>query len=109
VIGVVAMAVFGTLRSSAIGADRLSAQSGTATVLIALGLVALGELMRPLRPLRVWLLVVLVGLAVGAFTIPFVADFFALEIPSAKEVVPILVGCLGGSALVVLAARWVGD
>ncbi len=109
VIGVVAMAVFGTLRSSAIGADRLSAQSGTTAVLIALGLVALGELMRPLSPLRVWLLAVLVGLAVGAFAVPFVADFFSLEIPSANEVVPILVGCVGGGALVMLAARWLGE
>jgi hypothetical protein len=78
VIGVVAMAVFGTLRSSEVGADRAAAQSGTTMVLIALGLVALTLLVRPLNALRI-------------------------EMPSAKELMPIVVDRIGGGALLVLA------
>ena len=37
----------------------------------------------PARPIRGALIVVLVVMAIGAFTIPFVADFFLLEIPPA--------------------------
>ena len=75
-IGAVSMGVFAVLRSAVIGADRTAAQSGTTLVLTALGLVALHELMRPLDRLRAGLLVVLVAMAIGVFTIPFVADFF---------------------------------
>ena len=103
VIGVVSMAVFGTLRSSSIGADRLAAQSGTTMVLTALGLVALYELMRPLDRIRGGLLAVLVAMGVGAFTIPFVADFFSLELPSGKAALAIAAGVVvGGIALAVV-------
>ena len=103
VIGVVSMAVFGTLRSSSIGADRLAAQSGTTMVLTALGLVALYELMRPLDRVRGGLLAVLVAMGVGAFTIPFVADFFSLELPSGKAALAIAAGVVvGGIALAVV-------
>jgi cation-transporting P-type ATPase E len=105
VIGVVAMAVFGILRGTAVGADRPAAQSGVTMVLTALGLVALHELMRPLDRRRTVLLVVLVAMAVGAFLIPFVADFFSLQIPSARQFVPILAGALAGAVGVVLVAR----
>ena len=44
-------------------------------------------------------------MGVGAFTIPFVADFFALQLPAATEVAPIVIGCLGGAMAVVLAVR----
>jgi cation-transporting P-type ATPase E len=103
VIGVASMAVFGTLRSASVGADRLAAQSGTTMVLIALGLVALYELMRPLDNVRGGLLAVLVAMGVGAFTIPFVADFFSLEIPSGTAAMAIAAGVLvGGVALAVV-------
>ena len=59
------------------------AQSGAALTLVALGLWVLYELARPLDRIRLVLIVVLVAMAVGAFTIPFVADFFLLEIPPA--------------------------
>ena len=104
-IGVVSMSVFAVLRSAAIGADRAAAQSGTALVLTALGLVALHELMSPLDRLRAGLLGVLVAMAIGAFTIPFVADFFSLQVPAADEAVAIAVGIAAGTAGVVLAAR----
>jgi hypothetical protein len=44
-------------------------------------------------------------MAVGAFLIPFVADFFSLQIPSARQFVPILAGALAGAVGVVLVAR----
>ena len=71
--------------ASSVGADRVAAQSGTTLVLTALGLVALYELMRPLDRLRAGLLAVLVVMGVGAFTIPFVADFFSLQVPAGDQ------------------------
>jgi cation-transporting ATPase E len=106
VIGVVSMAIFGTLRSSSIGSDRLAAQSGTTMALTALGLVGLFELMQPLDKVRAALLAVLVALGIGAFTIPFVADFFSLEIPSGEEAMVIGIGVLVGAAAVVLSVRF---
>jgi len=105
IIGVTSMTVFAVLRSGAIDADREAAQSAITMVLTVLGLVALSELMRPLDTLRGALLAVLVVMGVGAFTIPFVADFFELQIPSAAEALPIAVGCAVGGALIVLAVR----
>ncbi len=105
VIGVVAIAVFGVLRAAAIGADRAAAQSGVTMVLTALGLVALHELMRPLDRRRSVLLAVLLAMGVAAFTIPFVADFFALQIPSAEQSLPVLAGTIGGGVGVVLVVR----
>ena len=93
------------LRSAVIGADRAAAQSGTTLVLTALGLVALHELMRPLDRLRAGLLVVLVAMAIGAFTIPLVADFFSLQVPAADQAVAIAVGVVAGACGVVLMAR----
>jgi cation-transporting P-type ATPase E len=106
VIGVVSMAVFGTLRSSSVGADRLAAQSGTTMVLTALGLVGLFELMQPLDRMRSALLGVLVLMGVGAFTIPFVADFFSLQVPSGKEALAIGAGIVVGGAAVVASVRF---
>jgi len=59
-------------------------QSGTTAALIALGLWALYELARPLDALRLGLIAALVVLGIAAFTVPFVADFFLLEIPSGE-------------------------
>jgi cation-transporting ATPase E len=63
--------------------DVEMAQSGATLTLVALGLWVLYELARPLDRTRAVLIVVLVVMAVGAFTIPFVADFFLLEVPPA--------------------------
>ena len=105
VVGGTSMTVFAALRSSAVGAERLAAQSGTALVLTALGLVALHELMRPLDRLRAALLGVLVALGVGAYTVPFVADFFSLEVPAGDQALVIGAGLAVGGCGVVLAAR----
>jgi cation-transporting ATPase E len=58
-------------------------QAGATVVLVALGLWVLFELARPLDRIRVVLLVVLVAMGIGAFTIDPIADFFLLEIPPA--------------------------
>jgi cation-transporting ATPase E len=63
--------------------DVEMAQSGATLTLVALGLWVLYELARPLDRIRATLIVVLVVMSVGAFTIPFVADFFLLEVPPA--------------------------
>ncbi len=75
-------------------------------VLTALGLVALYELMRPLDGIRGGLLAVLVAMGVGAFTIPFVADFFSLEIPSGKAALTIGAGVIVGGVGVALVVRF---
>jgi cation-transporting P-type ATPase E len=105
-IGVVTMGVFSSLRSSMVGADRLAAQSGATMVLTALGLVALFELMQPLDRIRAALLAVLIAMGVGAFTIPFVADFFSLQVPSGKEFVPIVLGVAVGGVAIVLGVSF---
>jgi cation-transporting P-type ATPase E len=58
-------------------------QAGATVVLAALGLWVLFELARPLDTIRLVLLIVLVAMGVGAFTIDPIADFFLLEIPPA--------------------------
>jgi cation-transporting ATPase E len=63
--------------------DIEMAQSGATLTLTALGLWVLYELARPLDRIRAALIAVLVVMAIGAFTIPFVADFFLLEVPPA--------------------------
>jgi cation-transporting ATPase E len=105
VIGVTSMVVFAILRSAAVGAQRAEAQSATTLVLIALGLVALHELMRPLDALRLGLLGVLALMGIGAFTIPFVADFFSLDVPAADQAVVIAAGVAAGGLGVVAVAR----
>jgi cation-transporting ATPase E len=84
------------------------AQAGAALTLTALGLWVLYELARPLDQIRVILLVVLVAMGVGAFTIPFVADFFLLEIPEAEYAAWIAGVVVVGCALISLGLHLVG-
>jgi cation-transporting ATPase E len=105
VIGIVGMVTFATARTDPIGLDRAGAQSITTLVLIGLGLVALHELMRPLDRLDMALLVVLVGLAVAAFTVPLVADFFRLEPPGAVDGLLAGIAVLGGGSAIVLVSH----
>jgi cation-transporting P-type ATPase E len=84
------------------------AQAGAALTLTALGLWVLYELARPLDQIRVILLVVLVAMGVGAFTIPFVADFFLLEIPEAEYAAWITGVVVVGCALISLGLHLVG-
>jgi cation-transporting P-type ATPase E len=66
-----------------LGMEIEEAQSGAALTLTALGLWVLFELARPLDPLRLALLAVLVAMGIGAFTIAPIADFFLLDVPPA--------------------------
>jgi cation-transporting ATPase E len=73
-------------------------QSGATVALVALGLWVLFELARPLDRIRAVLLVVLVAMGIGAFTIDPIADFFLLEIPPATYAAwiagTVAVGCV---------------
>ena len=66
------------------------------------------ELARPLDRIRRVLILVLVVMAIGAFTIPFVADFFLLEIPPADYAVTIALIVGTACTLISLALRAVG-
>jgi cation-transporting ATPase E len=93
------------------GALELSfehAQAGAALTLTALGLWVLFELARPLDQLRIALILVLVAMAVGAFTIPFVADFFLLEVPEGEYGAWIAGVVAVGCALISLGLHLVG-
>ena len=83
VSGVAAMSVY-ELGNRALDLSIEHTQSGTTLSLIGVGLWLLYELARPLDRIRRVLLVALIAMAIGAFTIPFVADFFLLKIPSAE-------------------------
>ena len=95
-IGVAAFAVFAIARSSLVDASRESAESAATLTLVILGLWTLYELARPLDRVRTLLLVGLVAGAVGAFTIPFVADFFSLEVPPADVALTIAAAVAAG-------------
>jgi cation-transporting ATPase E len=82
ITGVTAMLVSQLATSDVLGQSPAQAQSGTTLALVALGLWVLYQLARPLDHIRRALLVVLVAMAIGAYTIPFVANFFLLDIPS---------------------------
>jgi cation-transporting ATPase E len=84
------------------------AQSGATLTLTALGLWVLYELARPLDAIRLALIAVLVVMGIGAFTIPFVADFFLLEIPPADFAAWIGGIVIAGCALISIALRVVG-
>jgi cation-transporting ATPase E len=105
VVGLTSMATFGLARSDLIGIDRAASQSIATLVLTGLGLVAVHELMRPLDRLDIGLLAVLVAMAVGAFTIPFVADFFLLERPGGEDGILAAAAIVLGGAAIVAANR----
>lgn len=80
VSGAAAMAVY-QIGHRVLDLSIEQAQSATALTLIGVGLWVLYELARPLDRTPIILTVALGVMAVGAFTIPFVADFFLLAIP----------------------------
>jgi cation-transporting ATPase E len=84
------------------------ARAGAALTLTALGLWVLFQLARPLDSLRVALIVVLVAMAIGAYTIPFVADFFLLEIPPGDFAAWIAGTIVVSCVLISLGLRLVG-
>jgi magnesium-transporting ATPase (P-type) len=80
--GVATMAVF-EIGLGPLDLSLAEAQSGAALTLVVVGLWVLFELGRPLDIVRTVLIGVLAVMAVGAFTIPFIAEFFLLEVPPA--------------------------
>jgi cation-transporting P-type ATPase E len=105
VVGVVTFVVFALARSSLVGASRETAQSGATLILTGLGLWTLYELARPLDTFRIALLVVLVAGGIAAFTVPFLADFFLLEVPPADLAALIAVGLAVGVVAITMAVR----
>jgi len=109
VSGVAAMSIY------KVGEDVLDlsiehAQSGAALTLTGVGLWLLFELARPLDRIRLVLIVALVAMAIAAFTIPFIGDFFLLEVPPADFAawiagVVIAAGALSSLALHAAGAR----
>ena len=107
VSGVAAMSIY------KVGEDVLvlsieHAQSGAALTLTGVGLWLLCELARPLDRIRLVLIVALVAMAIAAFTIPFVADFFLLEVPPADFAAWIAGVVVAAGALSSLALHTVG-
>lgn len=105
ITGAVTMTAFALARSELVGADRQGAQGVATVVLTGLGLVALHELMQPLDRFDVALLLGLILLGIGAFTIPFVADFFLLEVPRGAAALVATSAVIGGGALIAVANR----
>jgi cation-transporting P-type ATPase E len=105
VVGVVTMVVYGILRSSIVGADRESAQSGVTLLLTVLGLIALYELVQPLDRRRAALIVTMIVMLVGAYAIDPVADFFLLQRPVGDEAMAIAIGALVGAVGIVAGVR----
>jgi cation-transporting P-type ATPase E len=109
VVGVATFAVFAACRSDVVGASREQAQSAATLVLVALGLWVLYELARPLDRIRTALLAGLVAGGVGAFTIPFVADFFSLSVPSGDVAATVAIGVAAALPAITLAIRRFDD
>jgi cation-transporting ATPase E len=107
IMGVATMFVYEFVQGR-LGQTIEEAQSGAALTLIALGLWVLFELARPLDRIRVALLVVLMAMGIGAFTIDPVADFFLLEVPPA-DVAGWIAGVVAAACLLIsLALHLVG-
>jgi cation-transporting ATPase E len=103
--GAASIATFAVLSTPMLGADHHAAQSATTLVLTALGLVALDQLIRPIDQRRAALLLGLVVLAVAVFTIPPVADYFALRVPATEHLPVIAAGVLAGGSGIVAAGH----
>ena len=88
--GVATMAVY-ELGNGPFDVSIQQAQSGATLTLVVVGLWVLYELARPLDAIRLTLIVSLVAMAIAAFTIPFIADFFLLDVPPADYAV-----CIAG-------------
>jgi cation-transporting ATPase E len=107
VTGAATMAAF-EIGHRALDRPIAEAQAGAAMTLVALGLWVLFELSRPLDRTEAVLLGAMVVLAIGAFTVPFAADFFLLEIPSADFAAWIAGIAVVAATLVDLALRVFG-
>jgi cation-transporting ATPase E len=84
ITGVAAMLVSQLGKSHVIGGTHAQAESGATLALVALGIWVLFELARPLDLIRRTLIIALVMMAIGAFTVPAVAHFFLIGVPPAR-------------------------
>ena len=79
------------------------------TATIALFIVGLGTLVAVARPLVAWKVVLVAAMAVGfvlALAVPFIRDFFALELAAHVDVwMTIVVGIAGAAAVIAIGAR----
>ncbi len=93
VIGAVILLAYGYLRPLVGTGD---ARSASTLVLIGVSLWVVGIQARPLNPWKIALVAAMAGCAALAVAIPWVRDFFALQVPTAQETVVITVAVLVG-------------
>ncbi|MGW6005754.1 HAD-IC family P-type ATPase [Oerskovia enterophila] len=93
VIGAVILLVYGYLRPLVGTGD---ARSASTLVLIGVSLWVVGIQARPLNGWKVLLIAALAACAALAVAVPWVRDFFALQVPTAQEAVVITVAVLVG-------------
>ncbi|MFJ4107791.1 HAD-IC family P-type ATPase [Oerskovia enterophila] len=93
VIGAVILLVYGYLRPLVGTGD---ARSASTLVLIGVSLWVVGIQARPLNGWKLLLIAALAACAALAVAIPWVRDFFALQVPTAQEAVVITVAVLVG-------------
>jgi cation-transporting ATPase E len=104
--GVVAAAAVLTVYSPLhLAGEEGQARTGATLVLLVVGLWVLGILARPWNWWRLTLVASMGAAAVGAFLVPFVREFFALEVPTPTTAVLVLVAGGVGCALVELVHR----
>ncbi|MHA7133156.1 HAD-IC family P-type ATPase [Oerskovia turbata] len=111
VIGAVVLAVYGYLRPQV---GTVDARSASTLVLIGVSLWVVGVQARPLNGWKVALIATLAACAALAVALPWVRDFFALEVPTAFEAVVVAVAVVVGwvaieavrRALTPRLARW---
>ncbi|MBQ6570998.1 HAD-IC family P-type ATPase [Candidatus Saccharibacteria bacterium] len=95
IIGVLALVFF---------ADSFQLSSGeifSFAILLAhlVGFLLIYKISRPLNPLRLSLLVGLIGILALAFALPLARDFFSLSLVGVEKIPPLL-GLLGGATLI---------
>ncbi|OCI32361.1 HAD-IC family P-type ATPase [Oerskovia enterophila] len=93
VIGAVILLVYGYLRPLVGTGD---ARSASTLVLIGVSLWVVGIQARPLNGWKLLLIAALAACAALAVAVPWVRDFFALQVPTAQEAVVITVAVLVG-------------
>ncbi|MBK5250795.1 MAG: HAD-IC family P-type ATPase, partial [Actinomycetales bacterium] len=95
--GVGVLISYGTLH---LRGEELQASTGATLTLIVIALWLLGILARPWTWWRVLLVAAMAGGAVLALVIPFVRDFFALEVP--EPFTALMIAVVGGLGCVVI-------
>jgi cation-transporting ATPase E len=91
-------------------AGTIEARTTATIIAMILGLYVLGMLARPFTRYRAVLVATMIGMFVGALAIPFVREFFKLELPDGTVVTSGLIvaaiGCVALEASVQAVRRW---